>query len=671
MDWVDGTDLATLLARARAPGARAVERARLPGAGGRGAHAPALADRRRSSTATSSRQPHPHHAAARIKLVDFGLSSAPNVPLPARRDARLPRAGAGRRRRAVARERRLRARRHRVRAADRRARRRACCPAGRASTPAQAEQLEAAIRLGHGDRSGAPSADRRASWSSGCGPAGRQALPDRRDDVLPLRHRRLDRAVGRRPGGDGRGARAPRRADRRRRRRRTAAASSSRWARATRPSRCSTRRRHAVAAALAANARAGGRAWPGDLRSPSGWGLHTGEAERRGADYFGPTRQPRRAPARRRPTAARSSCPRSPPSSSPGTCPRAARSSTSARIGCGAWRARAGPRARGAGRARAAAATECPYRGLLAFEAGRPPLLLRPRGRSWPSSSAGSRPAGCSRSSARRAAASPRCCAPASSPRRAPGEVAGIDARRAASRPAPRRALDVDGRAGPARRRRPVRGAVHALRRRGRRRAFIDALLALRGAGRRSACAPTSTAARATTPSSPRAVADNQVLLGPMSDDELERAITEPARLAGLRLEPGLVELIAARRRRRARRAAAALARAARDLGAARRPHAHGRRATARAAASRRRSPARPTASSTRCPPSSASWCAACSCGSPSSARASRTRAGACAIDELVPEGVSPEPSRRCSSGSPTRGSSRSTRAPPRSPTRR
>ena len=29
-----------------------------------------------------------------------------------------------------------------------------------------------------------------------------------------------------------------------------------------------------------------------------------------------------------------------------------------------------------------------------------------------------------------------------------------------------------------------------------------------------------------------------------MTDDELARAVTEPARLAGLRLEPGLVELI-------------------------------------------------------------------------------------------------------------------------------
>ncbi len=40
------------------------------------------------------------------------------------------------------------------------------------------------------------------------------------------------------------------------------------------------------------------------------------------------------------------------------------------------------------------------------------------------------------------------------------------------------------------------------------------------------------------------AVAGNQVLLGPMRDDDLRRAIAEPARLAGLRLEPGLVDLV-------------------------------------------------------------------------------------------------------------------------------
>ena len=47
----------------------------------------------------------------------------------------------------------------------------------------------------------------------------------------------------------------------------------------------------------------------------------------------------------------------------------------------------------------------------------------------------------------------------------------------------------------------------------------------------------------ASHPELARAVAANQVLLAAMSDAELERAVTEPARLAGLRLEPGLVEL--------------------------------------------------------------------------------------------------------------------------------
>jgi WD40 repeat protein len=76
-----------------------------------------------------------------------------------------------------------------------------------------------------------------------------------------------------------------------------------------------------------------------------------------------------------------------------------------------------------------------------------------------------------------------------------------------------------------------------------RQRAFIDALLGLRCAvaigvradlyGRLSAHSELALA-----------VADNQVLLGPMGSGELERAITEPARLAGLKLEPGLVDLI-------------------------------------------------------------------------------------------------------------------------------
>ncbi len=40
------------------------------------------------------------------------------------------------------------------------------------------------------------------------------------------------------------------------------------------------------------------------------------------------------------------------------------------------------------------------------------------------------------------------------------------------------------------------------------------------------------------------AVARNQLLLVPMRDDDLRRAIAEPARLAGLRVEPGLIDLV-------------------------------------------------------------------------------------------------------------------------------
>lgn len=76
-----------------------------------------------------------------------------------------------------------------------------------------------------------------------------------------------------------------------------------------------------------------------------------------------------------------------------------------------------------------------------------------------------------------------------------------------------------------------------------RRARFIRALLARRG--------PVVIGVRADfygemslVPELASAVAENQVLLGPMSDEDLRRAIAEPARLAGLRLEPGLIDLV-------------------------------------------------------------------------------------------------------------------------------
>jgi class 3 adenylate cyclase/energy-coupling factor transporter ATP-binding protein EcfA2 len=76
-----------------------------------------------------------------------------------------------------------------------------------------------------------------------------------------------------------------------------------------------------------------------------------------------------------------------------------------------------------------------------------------------------------------------------------------------------------------------------------RRARFIESLLSLSGpvviGVRADFYGAMSTNARLAS-----AVADNQVLLGPMCEDDLRRAICEPARLAGLRLEPGLVDLV-------------------------------------------------------------------------------------------------------------------------------
>ncbi len=76
-----------------------------------------------------------------------------------------------------------------------------------------------------------------------------------------------------------------------------------------------------------------------------------------------------------------------------------------------------------------------------------------------------------------------------------------------------------------------------------RRAEFIDALLSRRG--------PVVIGVRAdfygemgANAELAAAVARNQVLLGPMRGEDLRRAIAEPARLAGLRLEPGLIELV-------------------------------------------------------------------------------------------------------------------------------
>ena len=65
----------------------------------------------------------------------------------------------------------------------------------------------------------------------------------------------------------------------------------------------------------------------------------------------------------------------------------------------------------------------------------------------------------------------------------------------------------------------------------------------------------------------------NQVLVGPMTDAELRRAITEPARRAGFHLERGLVDAVISEAGERSRRIAARCACTCRDLDAAQGQH--------------------------------------------------------------------------------------------------
>ena len=216
---------------------------------------------------------------------------------------------------------------------------------------------------------------------------------------------------------------------------------------------------------------------------------------------------------------------------------RATRSSTSARRLA---------RAHALARARASSAPlrRVPVPRPARLRGRRPRASSSAARRSWPTSSAASRPAACWPSSARRAAASPRCCAPASSPPCAPARSTGSRAPRcsyAGRRPGARRR----GRAGP-------RCSSSTSSRSCSRSATTPtgggrsstACCALRCAVAIGVRADFYGAARAATPSSRAPSPPTRCCSGAMTADELERAITEPARLAGLRLEPGLVELV-------------------------------------------------------------------------------------------------------------------------------
>jgi WD40 repeat protein/class 3 adenylate cyclase/tRNA A-37 threonylcarbamoyl transferase component Bud32 len=297
----------------------------------------------------------------------------------------------------------------------------------------------------------------------------------------------------------------------------------------------------AVEAALAANRSLAAEDWPPGIRIAARWGIHTGEAERRHADYHGPSVN----------LAVRV---RSAADGDEILLSSATSELVAAHLPEGCSLVDLGPHRftgvatperihalTGPGLRTPPSATESPYRGLLAFEPddrafffGREAVVAELIERVEPGrllAVVGA--SGSGKSSVLRAGLLAAARA---------GEVAGIDDAvlltpgaepRLAVPDEPTRLVVVD----------QFEELFTVCADADLRERFIDALLRLRCAvaigmradlyGRLGGHAELA-----------RAIAASQLLLAAMTADELGRAVTEPARLAGLKLEPGLVELV-------------------------------------------------------------------------------------------------------------------------------
>src|SRR4051794_198254 len=537
MDWVDGTSLATVLADRGHPGL-----------------APSsvlayLAQAAEALTHLHSQSPPVIHGdvkpgnlilarGGRIKLVDFGLSSAPNGSLPRAGTPgyRAPELAAGG---SLSRASDVYALASTAFALLTGAAPTGVLPVWQHISRAQAEQLEAAIRLGlatdpaRRPKTPGEMVERlQVGWTSGLPTGvvtfcvsdieGSTALWDAHPHAMPdalVRHNeRIAEAVEACGGsvidsmGEGDS---------------TVSVFDSAPA--------------AVQAALDANRALQAEDWPPGLRIAARWGVHTGEAERHQLDYAGPT-------------IIRAARLRAEADGGQIFLSSATTELVAAHLPEGCSLVDLGPhRLKGIGspeRIRALsgpgvtaplAATECPYRGLPAFEAddrrfyfGREHVVADTIARLVPGrllAVVGA--SGSGKSSLLRAGVVAAVRA---------GEVAAIERAHLLT---PGGSGELGDRGDPG-----VLVVVDQFEEiftlcddAARRQAFIDALLASHG--------PVVIGLRADLygqlgayPELARAVADNQVLLGAMSDAELERAVSKPARLAGLRLEPGLVELV-------------------------------------------------------------------------------------------------------------------------------